>query len=215
MKVIHYFILLTSIFISLEAYAGGPKRIATSDRTAWPYKLNSNKDFNKASRAEILSLANAWEEYSELKSKDEWKEKLSLKNINYDSILKWKKLAIKIWVENFIKAAETCANTDELFCPKVSIKSWGNIVSFSKLQWKLLPENLKRWSEQQDRFYDYYLYEQHRLAALFPKVTSEILRLHDAEILGTKFQDKSFLLIFDDCPTVKNGETDKIISFLN
>jgi len=215
MKTIHYFILLTSLFISLEAYAGGPKRIATSDRTAWPYKLNSNKNFNKASRAEILSLANAWGKYSSLKSEGEWKEKLSLKNINYDSILEWEKLIIKIWVENFIKATETCTNADELFCPKVSLKSWEKIVSFSKSQWESLPENLKIWSEQQDQFYDYYLYEQHRLAALFPRITSEILRLHDAEILGEKFQDKSFLLTFDDGPSVKNGETDKIISFLN
>lgn len=215
MKIIHYFIFLILISLSLEAYAGGPKRIATSDRTAWPYKLNSNKDFNKASRAEILSLANAWGKYSGLKSEHEWKEKLLLKNINYDSILKWEKLTVKIWLDNFIKAVETCADTDELFCPKISIKSWGDLVSYSESQWKLLPDSLKTWSEQQDQFYDYYLYEQLRLAALFPKITSEILRLHDTEVLGTKFQDKSFLLTFDDGPTVKNGETDKIISFLN
>lgn len=53
-----------------------------------------------------------------------------------------------------------------------------------------------------------------RLAALFPSTTSEILNLDRDEINGNKFEDKQFLLTFDDGPTIVSGNTDKLISTL-
>ena len=64
-------------------------------------------------------------------------------------------------------------------------------------------------------FYTDYIKEQVRLAALFPRVTSEILRFSDNEIQGHNFLDKTFLLTFDDGPTLVNGNTDKLIKVLD
>ena len=47
-----------------------------------------------------------------------------------------------------------------------------------------LPNELKAWQQNALRFYSDYLREQLRLAALFPKVTSEILTLNNNEVHG-------------------------------
>jgi peptidoglycan/xylan/chitin deacetylase (PgdA/CDA1 family) len=64
-------------------------------------------------------------------------------------------------------------------------------------------------------FYEAYFYELMRLAALFPKISSEIERLDGVEILGDEFGDREFLLTFDDGPSAKDGSTDQLIRLLN
>lgn len=71
------------------------------------------------------------------------------------------------------------------------------------------------WYEKTKEFYVDYIKEQIRLSALFPNITSEILTLSKNEIQGHNFQDKKFLLTFDDGPTAVNGNTDKLVKVLN
>ena len=80
---------------------------------------------------------------------------------------------------------------------------------------KQMPDNLKKWYESAQHFYDYYLCEQLRLAALYPRITSEILQLSKNEIQGHDFPQKQFLLTFDDGPTAAKGNTDKLVNVLN
>src|SRR4030095_11768296 len=78
-----------------------------------------------------------------------------------------------------------------------------------------IPGDLRQWYEFSKNFYDRYLNEQLRLAALFPKTTSEIIGLSENEISGHEFAQKHFLLTFDDGPSGQNGNTDKLIKVLN
>ena len=205
------FILLLT---SQSVVAGGPKRIATSDRALWPEPLNSHKEFNLASRAEIIAIAHAWLLYSSVDSSSVWVTKLSIKKVNLDSIKLWEASATKRWLENFRTASISCIDLSQWFCSENEIDTWEKLVNFSDQQWNNLPISLKDWAAQQTRFYTYYLYEQYRLAALFPRITSEILQLDQSEITGSEFPDKSFLLTFDDGPSRKFGETDKLITLL-
>ena len=121
----------------------------------------------------------------------------------------WKKNAFSILVKNFHRASSNCSPKKDITCPssKIEISTIGN---FSKFFFQKLPQNLAAWQKETQTFFDTYAKEQLRLAALFPKISSEILPLHPDEILGDKLKDRSFLLTFDDGPTEKEGSTDRL-----
>jgi peptidoglycan-N-acetylglucosamine deacetylase len=60
-----------------------------------------------------------------------------------------------------------------------------------------------------------YVAEQLRLAALFPKITSEIDVFNDQEWTGDTIPDKRFFLSFDDGPTGASGTTDETLAMLS
>jgi peptidoglycan/xylan/chitin deacetylase (PgdA/CDA1 family) len=214
-KAITVTLLATVFLVPLLSSAAGPSRIATSDRALWPYALDSEKAFDIASRAEIAALANVWAVSAPNQDTKSWAESLSIKAADTASIKLWQDTVTKIWTANFKKASISCEPGVELFCAAAnSTLSWGEIVAYARQQWDLLPKSLAPWAENQQRFYSTYLYEQLRLAALFPRITSEILTMDDQEILGIDYPDKSFLLTFDDGPTAHNGETDQLIALL-
>ncbi|MDR2639015.1 MAG: polysaccharide deacetylase family protein [Helicobacteraceae bacterium] len=68
---------------------------------------------------------------------------------------------------------------------------------------------------KRERFYESYFYELIRLAALFPKTSSEIDRFNDRELLGGELGDREFCLTFDDGPSEAGGTTDSLIAALN
>ncbi|MBK7301446.1 MAG: hypothetical protein IPI79_14710 [Moraxellaceae bacterium] len=59
-----------------------------------------------------------------------------------------------------------------------------------------------------------YIAEQLRLAALFPKVSSEIDRFNANELNGDNVPDRQFFLTFDDGPTNPQGSTDDTLMML-
>lgn len=198
----------------LGAKAAGPVRIATSDRTLWPYRVDSTQAFDLASRAEILAFANVWAANDTQRDANAWAAWLSIEAANPVSIERWQGQNRTLWIENFEKASLSCQAGTDLFCPAAHLHTWAEIVAFARRHWASLPEPLRPWAAEQQRFYEAYLYEQLRLAALFPNITSEILAYDDSEILGTGYPDRSFLLTFDDGPTAVSGDTDQLIALL-
>ena len=196
------------------AEAADPVRIATTDRTAWPYGMGSVKAFNLASRAEILALANVWAANDTQRDAEDWAGRLSIKEADPVSIERWRDQIRPVWTENFEKASMSCQTGADLFCPPARLPTWAEIVAFARRNWASLPKPLRPWAAEQRRFYEAYLYEQLRLAALFPNITSEVLAHDDSEILGRGYPDGSFLLTFDDGPTAVSGPTDQMIALL-
>ena len=101
----------------------------------------------------------------------------------------------------------------EVSFPVSKNSSWETTTALNLDQ--LMPKQLAKWYESSKTFYTHYCIEQIRLAALYPRITSEILQLSQNEIQGHDFAQKNFLLTFDDGPTVTNGNTDKLLQVLD
>ncbi|WP_263833306.1 polysaccharide deacetylase family protein [Sulfurospirillum oryzae] len=189
MRFITWF-LLFSIF----CYANGPEKIATFDRALWPYPIHSKSAFDDASRHEIISYVRQINSInlSDITSITEF---TSIKNINFASVSKWLTFTQNNLVNNFKQAQKSCNDKQEL-CQNVS--NWHDLSTLSaeyKSNQMLFP-----WYAASQTFFSYYLYEQVRLAALFPRITSEIDTLDEREVQGFDYSDGQFLLTFDDGP---------------
>jgi peptidoglycan/xylan/chitin deacetylase (PgdA/CDA1 family) len=203
--------VLLAMMLVVHAVAGGPKKIAKSNRSLWPYKINSVEEFDFASKMEMLVFARILHSYDELVIEDSIKRRLGVEKIFIPSIIIWKDNVRKILLANFGSLTQTSSHD---FLGTQRVQNWEQIVAASNKQRQNLPENLKAWYTNASDFYDGYVYEQMRLASLFPRTTSEILTLQPSEINGTDYKDKQFLLTFDDGPSSVGGNTDKLISTL-
>lgn len=203
-KIIPFFLFVFAI--SWGQY--GPQNIAKSNRNLWVLPMESSKDFDVASKCEMLVFIEVFTKYSSY-NEEKIKKLTKLKSVNTTSIEHWKKETQKLLVEN-INALEKEALNDVVKIPTKA--TWENI-STLKLEAKI-PEKLANWYTNSKAFYENYIYEQIRLAALNPKITSEIATLNSNEITGKEFEQKHFLLTFDDGPTSKKGNTDKTLKML-
>lgn len=204
------------IVLLLATYAGeiqgaGPAYIATSDRGLRSYPLENKADFDRASRLEILAFVERLG--SQRLEEEALEDFLRIANVNRVSVLDWKLRTAALMVENFHNASEGCSPAQEAFCPRKRL-SWQELSALSQSLRHSLPAALGPWYENAKGFHEAYLYEQMRLAALFPRITSEILPLADDELLGPELQDREFLLSFDDGPTSPGGTTDEFIAAL-
>lgn len=202
--------LLLSALTLPAVFAGGPTKIAKINRSLWPYQLNYPGEFDFASKAEMLVFAGVLHLYDGL-PEDTIRKRLGLERISVASIDRWKQLTIKLLLKNF---AALPVNLPHDYLSSHKILTPGDLVSASQQFQEKIPHELIAWLQNARDFYEYYLYEQLRLAALFPRTTSEILTLEDSEITGLEYGDKQFLLTFDDGPSAKGGTTDKLISTL-
>ncbi len=203
-------LLVSLVFLSpLSSHASGPGKIAKADRALWPYKIDSNINFDTASKCEMLVFAEILNQFDHL-TEVELAEKIDVKKINAISLNKWKEETKARIIDNFKSLSD--ASLKEII-PINKNSSWENI-SAVQLK-KQMPDKLKKWYESAKNFYDYYLCEQLRLASLYPRITSEIMQLSKNEIQGHNFPQKQFLLTFDDGPTVVNGNTDKLVKVLD
>lgn len=185
------------------AHAAGLK-VSLTERSHWPWPMSSPQAFDVASRAEIAVFVEA------LADSDARNDAQG----DAASIAKWKERMRQVLVGNFAKARETCA-PKALLCEGEVPGSWEALVTTARAGLAKLPPELAPWYAEQKPFHEGYLYEQLRLAGLFPKVTSEILPLAPSErSFGTELPDRHFLLTFDDGPTAANGETDKVTGLL-
>ncbi|HEX8439049.1 polysaccharide deacetylase family protein [Archangium sp.] len=194
--------LLSVSLLAPTAHAAGLK-VSLTERAHWPWPLESTKAFDVASRAEIAVFVEAMAESDA--SNDAPGDAAS--------VARWKDRMRKVLVENFAKARETCAD-GALLCEGSVPGSWDALVTTAKGALGKLPAELAPWYAEQKPFHQGYLYEQVRLAGLFPKVTSEILPLAPSESFGLELPDRSFLLTFDDGPTPKGGGTDTLTTQL-
>lgn len=202
----------TSVIIllfALQAFAIMPVKIAKIDRKLWPYKMDSSTSFDIASKCEMLVFVEALNEIDAL-SENILIENLGVKHFDPKSVLTWKKETQKR-IENNIKNLSDNSLKDLIEIQKNS--SWA-MLSLIKLE-KKMPENLKKWYIASKVFYKEYLIEQLRLAAMSPRISSEIFKISNQEITGDEFSQKKFLLTFDDGPTQSNGHTDKLLEILS
>ena len=196
MKILKLFLVFSSIFL----YAVGPTKVATFDRTLWGEPLDTKFAFNKASRYEILSYVKQIVN-TNLSTIVAVQKFVGRKNVNLSSLQKWKVFTQEQLLTNFKIAQKTCISSKNL-CQRVN--SWAELAILAR-EYKP-KENKKSWYEASQTFFSYYLYEQARLAALFPKVTSEIRKLDVSEVQGFDYRDGEFLLTFDDGPKYKRTE---------
>jgi peptidoglycan/xylan/chitin deacetylase (PgdA/CDA1 family) len=189
------FLFLFLLFANI--YAVGPTKIATFNRALWSEPIVDKASFNKASRHEIISYVKQLTQ-TDLSSKATIQKFVGRKRVSPKSVQKWILFTQKNLVSNFKEAQKSCQNNQAL-CLQIS--NWNDL---SKLALSYKPNTqLKAWYQASQTFFSYYLYEQARLASLFPKTTSEIAQFDSSEIQGFNYQDGEFLLTFDDGPKYK------------
>ena len=207
-----FYVSLAMLLCASIAFAGGPKKVARSDRSLWPYAINSPSEFDFASKMEMLVFAGVLQSYEKITPEDSLKKLLGVEKISTPSLVQWEEQTKKLLVVNF-RLLTTQSSHD--FITAGNPQNWQQIIEVAGKLKQKMPDNLKAWFANATDFYDTYIYEQMRLAALFPRVTSEILTLSDEEISGFNYRDKQFLLTFDDGPSPASGTTDKLIATLN
>lgn len=204
--------ILIILIASISLFAQGPNKFAKCNRSLWPHQINSPAAFDFASQMEMLAFVAVFIEQDSLKNELQLKTYLGLKRVTPESVMAWRKSMEQFLVINF----NNCLFSDSTNFLNLQLPiTWETITTKAAK----LPENLDEkyvpWYQNAREFYKLYLYEQMRLAALFPRISSEILTFDSTEIQGTKFKDKEFLLTLDDGPSAKGGNTDKLIEVLS
>ena len=185
------------------------EEVGKGGRALWTHKINSEVGFDVASKCEMLVFVEVFNQYDNL-SDVELAKRVGVRAVNFDSVSRWKQETKNRISDNFKSLSD--ASLGEVI-PIDKNSSWESV---SKIPLgERVPGDLRQWYEFSKRFYDRYLNEQLRLAALFPKTTSEIIGLSENEILGHEFAQKHFLLTFDDGPSGAGGNTDKLVKALN
>ncbi|WP_414058527.1 polysaccharide deacetylase family protein [Pseudomonas sp. HR96] len=194
---------------SLGALAA-PQPVAVIDRTTWPEKIDSPVAFDVASRAEVLSFAHALSA-SEGLSEAQLAERLDLRNINMAAINDLRgQLWARLW-KSFDQAQQSCEQ-DASFCFAID--------SQADLQQQAAGYQVDKdsfyigWAPAGMAFDEAYLNELLHAAALFPQISSEVLRFTEAERNGDELNDRVFLLTFDGGPTPTQGRTDWLTDYL-
>lgn len=181
--------------------------VAKVDHTLWQAPINMPESFDKASRASILLYAQTLLDMQKM-SDAEMKAAFKIKTVNRASVAKWFNKELSLTLRNYQAAAKSCAG-DDWSCAG-AITSSADLVN----QAVKIPASQSAWRDNLSQFTRTYIAEQMRLAALFPKVSSEIDVFNAQEWNGDDFADRQFLLTFDDGPTKPQGDTDDTLAML-
>lgn len=191
-------LMCCSALLSTSLCAAKATKVATIDRSAWPEKIKSVQDFDRASVAEILSFTSVIA-HTPMSTHKAIQALTSEIQVNTASVDIWRTTTQWRLIAAFQHATHS-----------TQIAQWTDLVAYANQH---LPTYDQTWRHASQRFYQTYLYEQVRLASLFPRITSEIAVLTENEISGFKLQDGQFLLSFDDGPHPVN--TPKLLRKLN
>lgn len=204
--------ILVSLLMCLTgaAHAVGPSAVAAPDRSLWPDPVDSVVGFDRASRAEMLVFAHELAASEKLTDAD-LVDALKIKQVDHGSVeairnTYWKRLA-----SGYAIASAHCG-AQEVFCP-----AGADEAAFRKTAAAFAgvsDARYKAWYQDDVTFHRVYLNELLRLAALFPRVSSEVSTFSDHELSGNEPPDRHFLLTFDDGPTRAAGNTDKTLAML-
>lgn len=181
-------LILMVIFctISSTCFAAGSTKVAFIDRTTWPVAIVDTKTFNEASEAEILRFVEVIAN-TPLATKADIISLTKIKKSNDASVQNWLTKTKTILRHNYKNASSSNV-----------LPTWKQLVIAAKSSpWR----KYKDWYAASGNFYARYLYEQVRLAALFPRIPSEIATHGQNETTGFSFKDGEFLLTFDDGPS--------------
>ncbi len=180
-------ILAAGFLLPGSVMAAGPTKVATIDRTIWPFTINDQQAFNHASAAEIRAFA-AVLDATVLTTQTDIQHLTGLKTVNVASVAKWTENTRQRLLSNY-----------RLACPACQAHSWQDLVHAGQHYERA--GKYRRWRQESRKFYQRYVYELVRLAALFPRISSEI-ELFDKqqEENGFALPDGQFLLSYDDGP---------------
>ncbi|KQV51327.1 polysaccharide deacetylase family protein [Duganella sp. Root336D2] len=196
--------------VAMPAFAVGPAAVAKADRRLWTETLNSRNGFDKASRASILTYASALQEMHKMADAD-MMASFKIKSLNRASVDKWLKSEMALSLTNYQRAARDCAGGDWTCVAQVD--SVDTLLRQADSWQKSVPAGQQAWHANLSAFTRAYLAEQLRLAALFPKISSEIDRFGPHEWNGDTLEDRQFLLTFDDGPS-PGANTDDTLAML-
>jgi peptidoglycan/xylan/chitin deacetylase (PgdA/CDA1 family) len=195
----------------MPALADGPANVAKANYHLWPDAINTSEGFNKASRAYILLYLLALHDMQQM-TDGEMLSSFKIKSLNRASVDKWfKKEQAQILV-NYQRATVNCI-ADDWSCVGQTATVDGLLKKATAARVKA-PHELQGWQDNLIGFSRVYIAEQLRLAALFPKVSSEIDRFNANELNGDNVPDRQFFLTFDDGPTNPQGSTDDTLMML-
>lgn len=199
--------------LSTQAMAGsvGPAVVAKADHSLWQGAINTTEGFDRASRASILVYVLALHEMRKLTDTD-MLAVFKIKSINRASVEKWMDKEFELSLLNYQRASKSCAASD--WTCVGGMTTIGDLQKHSVEAVQRVPENLLDWRENLSGFAHAYVSEQLRLAALFPKVSSEIDLFNDNEWTGDVLPDRQFFLTFDDGPTASRGTSDETLGML-
>ncbi|MFC4160585.1 polysaccharide deacetylase family protein [Chitinimonas lacunae] len=204
--------LLSGLLLTLSplSSAAGPEQVAKSDRSLWPETLDSPAAYNRASRAEMLVFAAA---LAEVSGQDEatLRETLRIKSVDRASIERVRDRLADTLLANFKTASADCGSGTP-FCETAGSRA-ALFAAGARLAERIEPR-YRPWLDNARQFHRRYAGELVRLAALFPKVSSEIDTFDPLERDGTELPDGRFLLTFDDGPTRSGGHTDALLHVL-
>jgi peptidoglycan/xylan/chitin deacetylase (PgdA/CDA1 family) len=206
------FLFLAVGLLASAVQAAGPQSMATVDRATWPAKLDSSAAFDTASRAEILMFAKALLA-SETSDEAALKQQLGVKQVNLDSLQTVRQRFWARLLQNYQLAVVNCTNRTA-FCPAVTDLAGLRQQAVSAFTAPLMAPEFAAWAQSSEAFHRRYLNEQLRLAALFPKISSEIGLFSALEHNGDELADRQFLLTFDDGPTAVNGNSEHVLAAL-
>lgn len=202
--------LVFLLIFSTSLLAAGPATVAATDRALWPEALNSAAAFDRASRAEILVFSAALAELTE-KDTIALQSLLRIKQVDMASVVRVReRLAAHLW-KNWQVASASCVGTDG-FCD--SLRTPAELAGAGKALSLTLPAAYRNWHADTQLFHKNYAAELIRLAALFPRVSSEVDTFSPLEHDGFELQDRHFLLTFDDGPTARDGNSDALLAVL-
>lgn len=202
-------LVITGMFFTV--FAAGPSKIAVYDIANLQGVLSSDSSFDLISRISILCMVSTLDNlpYGDA----ELVAFTGLKSVDTGSVRKWKESFITILHQNFNAASQHYISTSPCWFGRlVDIKALHNYATDYAAK---LPAELLELNDSLKLFFNNYVYEQVRLAALFPSISSEIATFSSDEINGAAFKDRTFLLTFDDGPTKSNGNTDQLLQCLH
>lgn len=199
------------LLISNVALAVGPDHTAVPDRSLWPDTIDSEVAFDRASRAETLAFGSALLATEALDA-NALQQSLGVKRLDMETV---RRIRARYWsrlFDNYRIALAHCVGQSAPFCTKAE-----NLDEFKLLADEFAEASGPRyaaWQQDALRFHSVYLSELLRLAALFPRTSSEIDRFDGSELDGSELPDRQFLLTFDDGPTPADGNTDRTLQML-
>ncbi len=201
------FPLLLGLIISPLTQAAGPAKVATLERSLWPQPLTSAVAFDRASAAEILTFARLLEA-TPLSNEAGIKAFTAVDKPDAASVQRWLEKTRQTLLHNYAQACGQCAAS----------ASWAALITASQ---QPVADGYQDWAKASEAFHLRYLYEQVRLAALFPRITSEIHTFNQHEVDGFELPDRQFLLSYDDGPApdrlkegVKVNGTEQLVKAL-
>ena len=199
------------LFATTGAHAAGPEVVARSNRSLWPDAIQSAAGFDRASRAELLAFGHQLSATENL-SDDAWRTRLHLKEVDAAHLARMRDTYWQRIARNYTLASAHCS-TGEPFCPAAT-----DVESFRQASNRFdVPgdERYRPWYENAAAFHRAYLDEILRLAALFPRISSEVDTFNADEFTGSELADRQFFLTFDDGPTGSGGNTEKLLAVLH